>query len=70
MVSLEGDSYWSRQGAAVLRNIGLTDLVAATADEYVLAATRLAASLEPLANLPESSPEIGRVSHRRHNELW
>jgi protein O-GlcNAc transferase len=51
VVSLAGNTYVSRQGVSVLSNLGLHDLVAATADSYVEIATGLARDLGQLEQL-------------------
>lgn len=51
VVTLVGDRPFSRSGASLLRNAGLTELIARTPDEYVRAAVDLAADLTRLAGL-------------------
>jgi predicted O-linked N-acetylglucosamine transferase (SPINDLY family) len=53
VVTLAGDRHASRVGVSILSALGLTELVAQTADEYVAAAVRL-------ANNPEELEEMGR----------
>ena len=50
-VMLEGGSYASRFGGSALVNLGLTDLIARSGDEYVEIAVRLAGQLDRLAEL-------------------
>jgi predicted O-linked N-acetylglucosamine transferase (SPINDLY family) len=50
-VVLEGDAHVSREGAAVMRLVGLPDLVARSAEEYALLAIRLACDLPRLTQL-------------------
>jgi predicted O-linked N-acetylglucosamine transferase (SPINDLY family) len=51
MVALAGDAYVSRMGGCLLRQVGLEDLIAATPDEYVATAARLAADTDRLVTL-------------------
>ncbi|MDB5292204.1 MAG: domain/SEC-C motif domain protein, partial [Phycisphaerales bacterium] len=51
LVSLRGDSYWARQGAALLSNVGHEQLIADSADDYVRIAVELAKDLEGLAEI-------------------
>lgn len=51
VVMLAGASYASRFGGSVLHQVGLCDLIAATPDEYVEIAARLAADVDALAHL-------------------
>jgi protein O-GlcNAc transferase len=49
LVSLRGESYWARQGAALLGNVGHERLIARDADDYVRIAVDLARDLGALA---------------------
>jgi protein O-GlcNAc transferase len=51
MVTLAGRTAVSRGGASILRNIGLPELVANSADEYIEVASRLAGDLSRLQSL-------------------
>jgi protein O-GlcNAc transferase len=51
LVSLRGRSYWARQGAALLNNVGHEQLIAQTPDDYVRIAVELAGELERLADI-------------------
>jgi len=51
VVTLVGDRPFSRSGASLLRNAGLTDLIAHTPDQYVRAAVALASDRSRLAAL-------------------
>ena len=51
VVTLVGDRPFSRSGASLLHNAGLTELIARTPDEYVRAAVDLAADRKRLAAL-------------------
>jgi protein O-GlcNAc transferase len=51
LVTLEGNTYHSRQGVMLLSNLGLTDLIARTPEEYVETAIRLARDPTRLAQL-------------------
>ncbi len=51
VVSLKGDSYWSRQGFALLSNVGHPELAAPTHDGYAEAAVALASDLPRLADI-------------------
>ena len=51
VVSLAGDCYWSRQGLALLNEVGLAELAARTPAEYARAAVGLATDLPRLAAL-------------------
>jgi protein O-GlcNAc transferase len=60
VVSLAGDAYWSRQGLALLSNVGHPELVAGhglkpalrtTIDDYVTKAVALATDLPRLAGI-------------------
>jgi len=53
-VTLAGKSYASRLGASVLTNLGLTDLVASSSEEYVLKALRLAGNAARLKELRQT----------------
>ena len=50
-VTLVGDRPFSRSGASLLHNAGLTELIARTPDEYVRAAVDLAADRKRLATI-------------------
>jgi predicted O-linked N-acetylglucosamine transferase (SPINDLY family) len=54
VVSLAGQAYWSRQGAALLDQVGLGDLVARTPEEYVRVASDLALDGSRLAAIKAS----------------
>jgi FkbM family methyltransferase len=62
VVVLEGAAHASRVGVSLLANVGLPQLVARTADEYVAIAARLAADLPALAALREGLRERVRTS--------
>jgi predicted O-linked N-acetylglucosamine transferase (SPINDLY family) len=51
VMTLAGATYVARQGVSVLLNLGLADLIAASAQEYVEIAIQLAGDLERLADL-------------------
>lgn len=51
VVMLAGGSYASRFGGSVLRNVGLSDLIATSAAEYVELAARLAGDIAALAEI-------------------
>lgn len=51
MVSLEGNTYHSRQGLMLLSNLGMADLLAKTPEQYLEIAARLASDLPRLAEL-------------------
>src|SRR6185295_9746706 len=51
VVSLAADRPFGRSGASILANVGLTELVAATAEEYVAKAVELAQDGQRLARL-------------------
>jgi predicted O-linked N-acetylglucosamine transferase (SPINDLY family) len=54
VVALTGNSYVSRQGYAILKNLGLDDLTAGSLDEYVQTAVKLAEDRPRLMNLRET----------------
>jgi predicted O-linked N-acetylglucosamine transferase (SPINDLY family) len=54
VVTLAGPSGYARHAASLLQAVGLDDLVAEDAGEYVAAATKLAADRAALARLRES----------------
>lgn len=62
VVTLAGDSYWSRQGAAILSLIGHPELVAQTPDQYVELAVGLARDRQRAAALRGTLRERMRVS--------
>jgi len=51
VVTLKGDANWSRQGLALLGQVGLDDLVAVDVDDYVNIAVRLATDSARLAEI-------------------
>jgi protein O-GlcNAc transferase len=51
LISLRGTSYWARQGAALLSNVGHEELIAESPDDYVRIAVELAGDLERLADI-------------------
>ena len=51
VVALEGNTYHSRQGLMLLKNVGLSRLVATTPEQYVSLAVRLANDLKALARI-------------------
>jgi len=51
VMTLEGETYASRAGVSLLRNAGLSELIAQTPEEYVQIAVRLASDSVGLANL-------------------
>jgi protein O-GlcNAc transferase len=51
VVSMTGNSYTSRMGVSILSNLGLTDLIADSLEDYVTISTRLAKDFERLAQL-------------------
>jgi protein O-GlcNAc transferase len=51
LVSLRGESYWARQGAALLGNVGHEELIAQSPDDYVRIAVELARDLGRLAEI-------------------
>jgi predicted O-linked N-acetylglucosamine transferase (SPINDLY family) len=54
VITLAGDAHLSRIGVSLLSNIGLTDLIAKTHDEYVSIAVNLANDLKRVQFLRES----------------
>jgi protein O-GlcNAc transferase len=54
LVSLRGRSYWARQGAALMSNVGHGQLIAESPDDYVRIAVELAGDLERLAEIRRS----------------
>ena len=61
-VTLAGDRSFSRSGASVLASVGLPDLIAETADDYVDRATAVAEDLPRLATLRDTLRERVRAS--------
>jgi len=53
VITLAGNTHASRVGASVLTNVGIADLIAATPDEYVQNAVKLAVDIERLRSLRE-----------------
>ncbi|MFM9967453.1 MAG: tetratricopeptide repeat protein [Burkholderiales bacterium] len=51
VISLTGTRFLSRAGLSILNTIGMQDLAAATTDDYLRIATRLAGNLPQLANM-------------------
>jgi len=51
VLTLAGDRFISRMGVSMLTNLGLTELIAATSEEYVAIAASLAADLDRVAAL-------------------
>jgi predicted O-linked N-acetylglucosamine transferase (SPINDLY family) len=81
VISLSGETFMNRQGRAYLSRLGLADLVAHSADEYVAIATGLAHDRDRLAHLRGSlralSEErlLDRTGHTRelecaYREMW
>jgi len=75
IVTLAGRSLYSRAGVSILSQLGLTELIAANADEYVEAAVALAQDPAALARLRESlrermlgSPLLDGPGFTRHLE--
>jgi predicted O-linked N-acetylglucosamine transferase (SPINDLY family) len=62
VVSLAGDSYWSRQGLALLSNVGLAELAAPTREAYADTAIALATDLPRLAEVRRGLRERMRQS--------
>ena len=58
VVTLCGNSHVSRVGASLLSNIGISELVAKTPDEYIRIASDLAADLNRLQDLRKSLREM------------
>jgi len=48
LVTIEGDTYVSRVGVSLLRNLGMHELIAKTEDEYITIAVKLANDIERL----------------------
>jgi len=53
VISLAGNGYAARAGVSLLSNVGLTDLIAKTSDEYISTAVNLANDLKRLQFLRE-----------------
>jgi len=53
VITLAGTAYHSRVGISLLSNVGLSDLVAKTPDEYISIAVNLAKDLDRLQSLRE-----------------
>jgi protein O-GlcNAc transferase len=53
VITLSGSAYHSRSGVSLLSNVGLPELVANTADEYISIAVNLAKDLKRLGSLHE-----------------
>jgi predicted O-linked N-acetylglucosamine transferase (SPINDLY family) len=75
VVALAGPTHFSRVGVSMLTNVGLPELIARDADEYVAIATRLAADMPRLAGLRAAlrpmmlrSPNTDAVGCTRHLE--
>jgi predicted O-linked N-acetylglucosamine transferase (SPINDLY family) len=51
VVTLRGDRHSARVGTSILSNIGLTDLIAETEEQYAIKAIKLATNMEKLENL-------------------
>lgn len=62
VVTLAGEKFISRNSAALLANVGLTDLIAATPQQYVETAVALAADGARLQRLRNDQREIFRAS--------
>jgi protein O-GlcNAc transferase len=62
IISLAGSTYVSRQGVSLLTNVGLPDLIARDADDYIAVAAKLAADRERLAHLRLHLREMMRTS--------
>jgi predicted O-linked N-acetylglucosamine transferase (SPINDLY family)/ADP-heptose:LPS heptosyltransferase len=62
VVTLRGDRHAARVGASILTRIGLTSLIAATADAYVKIAAQLAQDLDGLEQLRAGMRERMRAS--------
>jgi protein O-GlcNAc transferase len=62
VIALRGDAYWSRQGAALLGNLGLGELVADTPAGYAEVAIALARDVDRLAELRRGLRERVRRS--------
>jgi predicted O-linked N-acetylglucosamine transferase (SPINDLY family) len=62
VVTMAGETFMGRQGVNYLTKLGLEDLIARNADDYVAAAARLAADSERLASLRATLR--GRVGER------
>ncbi|NKB57991.1 MAG: tetratricopeptide repeat protein [Alphaproteobacteria bacterium] len=58
LVTMESETYMGRQGASYLAKLGLTDLIAHTATEYIDIAQRLALNTDRLANLRKTMRPI------------
>jgi protein O-GlcNAc transferase len=81
VVTIRGNTFMGRQGSTFLGHVGLDDLVAATREEYVAVAQRLASDHEKLARLRNdlrdevASKLLDPVSHVReletaYREMW
>jgi protein O-GlcNAc transferase len=79
LVTLTGDSFVSRMGTALLRNLGYDDLIAASVDEYVAKALELALDVYALDGrrrtqraVMEASPLMDEVQFGKDFEtvLW
>lgn len=82
VVTLAGDSFYSRMGVSILTNLGMTDLIAGTPQDYVAIAARLAGDLgrlkalraglrERLAtSLLTDAQRFTRSLEKAYREMW
>jgi predicted O-linked N-acetylglucosamine transferase (SPINDLY family) len=82
VITLAGNAYVSRQGVSLLTNVHLPELIAATTDDYVAIAQRLANDLSGLEQMRASlrqhmarSPVVDGLSFTRrlqqaYREMW
>lgn len=81
VVSMSGETFMNRQGLAYLNRLGLGDLVAQSAEEYVAIASRLARDTDRLAHLRATLRNLSeeclldRIGHTRelecaYREMW
>lgn len=62
LVTLAGNAYVSRQGVSLLTNVGLSDLIAASEDDYIRTAQQLAEDRDRLVSLRKSLRDSMRQS--------
>ncbi len=62
VITVAGTAYYSRVGVSLLSNVGLSELVAKTYDEYISMAVDLANDLKKLQSLRESLRDMMRRS--------
>lgn len=77
VITLAGTGYAARAGVSLLSNVGLTDLIAKTSDEYISTAVNLAKDLKRLHSLREHlrdmmicSPLCNAKKFTANLEMW